>query len=216
MRPNPSRFAVALFLVSVPLTAQDSPRPVPPGIDPDAPLPELTLPSQEEELELAVRAAPAAVSSEATIWVSGRDGYVVAREGSTGWGCLIQYSMSGTARFPRCDDPDRVRTLFPTFFLLEEMRREGATASQYLARLEEGYASGEFSPPPRGAISYMYAPGPIPPHIMIAQPACDESTVGLTSPSAMAEAGLGLTILDMGEPTCDLILFVSVDSAGSR
>lgn len=189
-----------------------------PKFDADAPMPPSKSASREREMALARLAAPEAVSKGATIWVVGDKGFEVAIAGTTGWGCLVQRSVrGGRGGFPRCDDPERVATLYPTFFLMEEMRAAGKSANDYRAQLADGYRTGRFHAPRPGAISYMYAQGPIPPHVMIALPNCRPEDIGISA-EAMSDSTLGVSLLGWsstqpGGPDCDFIIYTTPETA---
>ncbi|NOT10060.1 MAG: hypothetical protein HOP28_17850 [Gemmatimonadales bacterium] len=182
-------------------------RPAPPPFDRKAPLPPLSGVTRERELLLATLAAPASVSDFATIWVTGPGGYEVARQGTTGWGCLVQRGYNGRGAFPRCDSPERVATLYPVYFLLEELRTKKGSAEDYERAVADGYRNGKYRQPPTGALSYMYAQGSIKPHVMIAQPFCAHQHLGLAHDSLVRTATTGVDVLGAGRPDCDLIIW---------
>jgi hypothetical protein len=50
---------------------------------------------REQQIELALSAAPTEVSSKATIYILGAKGYERAREGTNGFSCLIDVHSEG-------------------------------------------------------------------------------------------------------------------------
>ncbi|HEX9564624.1 MAG TPA: hypothetical protein VF981_11660 [Gemmatimonadaceae bacterium] len=122
--------------------------------------------TRDAEVKMARAAAPAAVSDRATIYLAGPRGYQVAHLGTNGWGCFVQRGGSGKGFFPRCDDAERVATLYPVYFLLEEYRAAGKSAADYDAAVADGYRSGRYRAPAVGALSYMLAEGAIKAHVM--------------------------------------------------
>lgn len=179
----------------------------PPAYDPDDPLPMIELMDRQAEIALARAAAPAAVSDLATIWVLGDDGYEVAQEGTNGWGCLVQRDATGLGTFPRCDDAASVATNFEMYFLFERMRVEGRSQNEYREAVAEGFRTGEYQFPPAGAFSYMYADGPIPPHVMVMRPHCTPEDIGIVNPEDAAGQNMGVSLLSAGTPTCHIVIF---------
>ena len=64
------------------------------------------------------------------------------RRGSNGYGCIVQRGTNGQSLIPRCDEASGVAALFPLFFLLEEMRAQGASVEAYRKAVGEGYRTG--------------------------------------------------------------------------
>lgn len=206
-RTNRSVAAVSAFLLvsATGAFAQENAPPPPP--DPTAPLPAVEFMERDAEIALAQAAAPAPVSDHATIWVLGPSGFETAVEGTNGWGCLVQRDAAGTGLFPRCDDASSVATNFETFFLLEEIRASGGSMHDYRTTLAEGLRTGVYRAPPAGALSYMYADGPIPPHMMVMKPFCTPDDIGVSSPEEAQGHVMGLALLNPGQPSCHLVIF---------
>lgn len=162
--------------------------------------PARTLP-RDEQIAIALSAAPDSVAQAASVWVQKPSGtYELARQGTNGFGCLIQ-----TDRFPRCDDKEGIDTVFPPIFFKEELRAKGQTQEQITAAVNEAYKSGRFRAPRAGSLSYMLSCHPrsvVPAHIMYAVPEATPATLGApTRDTAMQLAKEGLSVLKLGLET---------------
>ena len=67
---------------------------------------------RSEEMEIALSAAPAHLRDQATVWVLEDSGYVVAREGSNGFACIINRDHPMN-RKPTCYDAEGAATILP-------------------------------------------------------------------------------------------------------
>ena len=180
--------------------------------DRTAPLPRRAPLAREAEVSMARAAAPAAVSGQATIFVAGPAGYEVAVRGTNGWGCFVQRNARGDGTFPRCDDAERKATLYPVYFLLEEFRAAGKSATDYDAAVAEGYRTGKYRAPAKGALSYMLAEGAIKPHVMISVPGCRATQLGLANDEAMQDATLTTIFRGIGDRDCDMVIWTGEPS----
>jgi len=62
---------------------------------------------REQQIQLALSAAPTEVSSKASVYILGPKGYEKVREGTNGFSCLIERSFRGTTQTssaPACFD----------------------------------------------------------------------------------------------------------------
>lgn len=129
-----------------------------------APL-EQYLMERNAEIDLARSAAPAAISSDATILVFGRKGYETAVRGKNGFVCLVERSWTSLThndpefwnpkeRFPICYNPPAARFLLPLTVKKTEMALAGRSEAQIIAGVK---AFGKKALPPLelGAMSYM-------------------------------------------------------------
>lgn len=168
-----------------------------------------------EQLALLATAAPPVVVRNATLYVQDEHGYVLAREGTNGFSCIIQRGTNGQSAIPRCDDRAGAEALYPTYFLLERMRARGRTVREYRDSLAAGFESKRFRNPVHGSFSYMYSTSAyfvnddgqrfaFTPHVMINWPGCRPEDVGVGSPAELREVRLSL--LGMGTGQCTLIV----------
>jgi hypothetical protein len=130
--------------------------------------------SEVEEIALARSAAPANVTSEATILVLRNDRYETAHEGSSGVTCMVSRSLP-LAIEPICYDPEASRTILQMEIRRVEMRLAGVPADEIERRLAESIGSGELGLPSRPALAYMMSAG----QILYADP---ETSVGSFRP----------------------------------
>jgi hypothetical protein len=95
------------------------------------------------EIALAQSAAPAAISSEATVLVFGRKGYETAVEGKNGFVCLVERSWTSLndndpefwnpkERFPICYNSPASRFFLPLTFNKTEMALAGQSHTQII------------------------------------------------------------------------------------
>ncbi len=97
----------------IPATAQELPRVF------DASMP------RDQQITLAESAAPAEVSSKATVYVLGPKGYEKAREGTNGFSCFVGRHFvkpAETTIEPQCFDAEGSRTLLLVYMHGEELR----------------------------------------------------------------------------------------------
>lgn len=109
---------------------------------------------RERQIQLAESAAPAEVSSRATIYVLGPHGYEKAREGSNGFSCLVTRQYLTTME-PECFDAEGSQTTLLVRLRTEELRAQGKSDEAIAAELESGYKSGKFIAPRKAGIVYM-------------------------------------------------------------
>lgn len=89
---------------------------LPGEIKADDAIPSQALMSREQEIELALKAAPVHLRSEATVYTFGKTGYEKARTGTNGFNCMVNrdgIQNGDTAVHPTCWDPEGSRTILP-------------------------------------------------------------------------------------------------------
>ena len=140
--------------------------------------------SRERQIELALSAAPAEVSSKATVYILGHKGYEKAREGTNGINCFIWRSFSETTQVsaaPACFDAIGSRTIMVTTMRREELRSQGKSEAEIKEDIAKGYNEGRYSAPGPGFLymmsneNYFYSSGAkqwgrVPPHVMFYAP----------------------------------------------
>ena len=145
-----------------------------------------------DRLKLAESAAPAELSSKATVYLLERNGYVKARDGTNGFSCIVDRQTPWNLE-PTCFDAEGTATTLPTRLFVEEQRAKGRTEEQIKAEIEEGYKSGRFKAPAKPGIVYMMSdrgvllvPGnklvTIPPHLMFYAPYVTDKDIGSPPP----------------------------------
>ena len=139
---------------------------------------------RERQIELALSAAPTAVSSKAAVYILGAKGYEKVREGTNGFSCLMMRSFMGTMQTssaPACFDAEGSRTLMLTYLRREEMRAEGKSEAEIKDDIAKGFEEGRFKAPGPGFLymmsneNYVYddqskESGIVPPHLMFYAP----------------------------------------------
>jgi hypothetical protein len=176
----------------------------------------LTPLARDSQLAYLRTAAPPVITDHATLYVQDESGrYVEAQRGTNGYSCINQRGLNGLSVLPRCDDAASAEALYPTYFLLEQMRAGRATVAAYRDSIREGYSTGRFVSPRHGSFSYMYSTAAFmasdrgqryyfSPHIMINWPDCKPQDLGVPSAAKLDEVHLGF--IDPGTPRCHLIV----------
>jgi hypothetical protein len=148
----------------IPATAQELPRVY------DASMP------REQQITLAESAAPAEVSSKATVYVLGPKGYEQAREGSNGFSCFVGRQFltpTETTIAPQCLDAEGSRTLLLVYMHGEELRTNGKSEAEIKADVANGYKEGRYQ--------YHKSKGIFPPHLMFYAPNMTAKDIGFDS-----------------------------------
>jgi hypothetical protein len=141
---------------------------------------------RDQQIRLALSAAPDVVAADASVYILGPRGYEKARDGSNGFSCLVQrsYTRSGeTTVAPMCFDAEGSRTTMLVYIRREEMRDAGKSEAEIQAAIDQGYADGTFKAPTQPGIIYMMScenrlgpdprtgrPASFPPHVMFYAP----------------------------------------------
>jgi hypothetical protein len=154
----------------------------------------------EAELALARSAAPANISNRATIKVLTASGYQVARDGDSGFVCIVMRGSSAPTytpaqirdlvydaklRAPICFNPEAARTVMPYYELRNQLAMQGKTPDQITEGIQAAYAKGVL--PKRDGVSFAYmwsadqnlgSFGHWHPHMMVFCPYYENSMVG--------------------------------------
>src|SRR5262245_13621991 len=146
------------------------------------------------QIALAESAAPAPVSSNATVYVLGPKGYKKVRDGRNGFTCLISREYKNTLE-PECFDAEGTATVVPARIFVEEQRAAGVDEETIKKQVADGYKSGRFVAPRKPGIVYMLSPHNyvsdpgrkqvihFPGHLMFYAPYATEKEIG-TGPGA--------------------------------
>jgi hypothetical protein len=150
----------------------------------------------EKEIELALKAGPAHLRSEATVFVFGKHGYEKARTGTNGFNCIVNRDgiQNGDATVhPTCWDPEGSRTILPVMLRVGELLAQQKSAAEITRDIDEGFTQGRFHSPSKTGIAYMLA-GDVkfdpksgqlsttefPAHYMIYAPGVTNSDIGMS------------------------------------
>jgi hypothetical protein len=130
-----------------------------------APLEQYLIADRDAEIALARSAAPAKISSEATIYVLTRGGYEKAVEGKNGFVCLVDRSWQDDfddpefwnpkQRAPVCLNAPAASSVLQVTFKRTGLALAGMGREQILERMKEAIAKKEIGPPEMGSMSYM-------------------------------------------------------------
>lgn len=162
--------------------------------------------AQEEEVALALSAAPGPVAVNAGAYVLRDTGFALVRRGTNGFSCLVE-RFAGRSVFPTCYDSAASKTILPAVLLRESLQRGGVTQEKADSLLEEEFARGRFAIPPRGAVAYRFSPRmgfyarsgtwvPVRPFVMILAPYSRTEALGYPSERARevsASVEMGVT-----------------------
>src|SRR5271165_2296183 len=196
----------------IPATAQELPRVY------DASMP------RDQQITLAESAAPAAVSSKATVYVLGPKGYEKAREGANGFSCFVSRHFvkpAETSIEPQCFDAEGSRTLLPVYLHGEELRTNGKSEAEIKADAASGYKEGRYQYPSKPGFLYMmssqnrlssipeHGTGIFPPHLMFYAPNMTTKDIGFDAQSLAKLDYLGMTHPGAGD---NLIVVLPVAS----
>ena len=207
--------SIGLFSTTalIPATAQELPRVY------DASMP------REQQIALADSAAPAQVSSKATVYVLGPKGYEKAREGTNGFSCVVTRHFvkpTETTIEPQCFDAEGSRTLLPAYLHGEELRTNGKSEAEIKADVASGYKEGRYQYPSKPGFLYMmssqnrlsaipeHGTGIFPPHLMFYAPNMTAKDIGFDAQPELDKLDyLGMTHPGAGD---NLIVVIPVAS----
>src|SRR5271168_5567453 len=148
---------------------------------------------REQQITLAESAAPAEVSSKATVYVLGPKGYEKAREGTNGFSCFVGRHFvkpMETTIEPQCFDAEGSRTLLLVYLHGEELRASGKSEADIKADIANGYREGRYQYPSKPGFLYMmsghnrlraipeHGTGIFPPHLMFYAPNMTTKDIG--------------------------------------
>jgi hypothetical protein len=202
----------------IPATAQELPRVY------DASMP------RDQQIALAESAAPAEVSSKATVYVLGPKGYEKAREGTNGFSCIVTRHFvkpAETTIEPQCFDVEGSRTLLPEYLHAEELRTGGKSETEIKADIAIGYKEGRYQYPSKPGFLYMMSSqnrlsaipengtGIFPPHLMFYAPNMTTKDIGFDAQGLAKSDYLGMTHPGAGDNLIVVIPQASTPPASS-
>jgi hypothetical protein len=184
---------------------------------------------RERQIALAESAAPAEVSSKATIYILGVKGYEKAREGTNGFSCFVGRHFlkpTETTIEPQCFDAEGSRTLLLVYMHGEELRVSGKSEEEIKADSVSGYKEGRYKYPSKPGFLYMMSSenrlsaiteqsnGIFPPHLMFYAPNMTAQDIGLDAQSLANLDYLGMTHPGAGNNLIVVIPKTSMPPAG--
>src|SRR5262249_52574753 len=185
---------------------------------------------REQQITLAESAAPAELSSKATVYVLGPKGYEKAREGTNGFSCLVSRHFvkpAETTIEPQCFDAEGSRTLLPVYLHGEELRTNGKSEAEIKADVASGYKEGRYQYPNKPGFLYMmssqnrlraipeHGTGIFPPHLMFYAPNMTTKDIGFDAQSLAKLDYLGVTHPGAGDNLIVVIPMASTSPAGT-
>ncbi len=130
-----------------------------------APLDQYLMADREAEIVLARSAAPASISSGATILVLGRQGYETAVQGKNGFVCLVGRAWGAAFDWPEfwnpkvraasCLNPQAARSILPIAYMRARMVMAGRSREEIVAAVKAAFATKQLPDLEDGAVDYM-------------------------------------------------------------
>jgi hypothetical protein len=160
---------------------------------------------RERQIALAESAAPAEVSSKATVYILGLKGFEKVREGINGFSCYVGRHFvkpTETTVEPTCFDAEGSRTTLIVRLREEELRSSGKSEAEIKADIANGYKEGRFKDPSKPGFLYMMSsenrlgPTPdhgtasFPPHLMFYAPYMTTKDIGFDSQPQLEYLGM--------------------------
>jgi hypothetical protein len=160
---------------------------------------------RERQIALAESAAPAEVSSKATVYILGLKGDEKVREGTNGFSCFVGRHFvkpTETTIEPTCFDVEGSRTLLLVYLHGEELRTSGKSEAEIKASVASAYKEGRFKYPSKPGMLYMMSSenrlGPtsdngtasFPPHLMFYAPNMTTQDIGFDSEPKLSYLGM--------------------------
>ena len=167
--------------------------------------------SREEKIKLAESAAPAEISTRASVYILEHSGYIKVREGSNGFSCFVDRQTPWNSE-PTCFDAEGSAATLPTRLFAEQERAKGKSEDEIKAEIDEGYKKGRFKAPGKPGIVYMLSDSTslfvndkivkAPPHLMFYAPYATDKDIGSPPP------GMNMPrVLRAGQPDAYIIVF---------
>jgi hypothetical protein len=153
------------------------------------PLGPLTSMTADEQTRLALSAAPAEITSRASVYVLTDKRYKQVRTGTNGFTCLVEREMLATIE-PVCYDAEGSATTVPARLYREELRSQGLAEDVVKTRIDAAYKAGRLHAPRKAGIVYMMSAeqqswdpfakkiNQAPPHFMLYAPYATQADVG--------------------------------------
>ena len=173
----------------------------------------LTAQSRDDEVALALSAAPPVIAAHATVYVLTPTGYAKARDGSNGFTCLVMRDHLRThpdEQGPVCYDAEGTRAIAPRIMAEARMRIAGKSEAEIHRAMQDGLKNGTYRATTRAGIAYMLSPRArglypgtdsivsVEPHIMIYAPYLRNADIGGVVPKLGEQLQMPF-VLDEGE-----------------
>lgn len=141
------------------------------------------------EVELALSAAPHYLRAEASVYVLQSDGYIKYRQGNNPFTCIVNRDHPKVLK-PTCFDAEGSRTIVPKILAFGSMLQSGIELPTITEKINQSFATGEFTSPQRPGVAYMLSRynrpynsstkqlGWFPPHVMFYAPNLVNEDIG--------------------------------------
>jgi len=113
--------------------------------------------ARDQEIALALEAAPPGVSAKAGVYVHDKDGYVKARESQNGFVCVVDHRIPAAVE-PQCMDAEGVRTFLPKYQMVASLRAHGTSEPEIRRAVKAAFEAGKLKAPARPGVIYMLSP----------------------------------------------------------
>lgn len=169
---------------------------------------------RDEQISIALSAAPREVAINASVYVLGPKGYEMARQGTSGASCLVErhfVKSDETTVEPTCYDSEGSGTLLQVDLYEAKLRAKGTSEAVIKADVATGYKDGRFKAPSKPGIEYMLSsdnrlgPTPsngtahVPPHFMFYAPYVTGKDLGYQSVAPF--------LVESGRPDARMVVF---------
>jgi hypothetical protein len=154
---------------------------------------EAAVTSEDDEISIALSAAPEHLRAAAGVYVLRSTGFVRVRESRNGFNCLINRELPDSFE-PECFDAEGSATLVPIIVYQTELRSQHSSAEEIARAVGLGFSSGRFRAPRHVGICYMLSSrnvvvmdrktgrvGAVGPHLMFYAPYSLNAEFGATS-----------------------------------
>lgn len=145
--------------------------------------------SRDQEIQLALSAAPAHLKDGAGVYVLEKNGFVKARDTKNGFTCIVNRDHPLNQK-PTCYDAEGTATILPKVVKFGELLMKGTPLADIRAEIKKDFETGKFIAPRRPGVAYMLSgdiknfnpqTGKIdsfPPHVMFYAPNLTNDDIG--------------------------------------
>jgi hypothetical protein len=171
---------------------------------------------EQEEVAIALSAAPEHLRSAASVYVLREHGFAMVRQGTNGFSCIVNRDHPLNQK-PTCYDAEGSITILPKILRFGELLMQCVALDKIKSEIAEGLRTGKYLSPRRPGVAYMLS-GDIknynastgkvesfPPHIMFYAPNLTNEDIGSDGkfepglPSIGYQGPHGYMIVVMGE-----------------
>jgi hypothetical protein len=146
------------------------------------------VPSVDDDVAMALGAAPARLRDGAGVYALGPTGFVKIRASTNGFTCIVNRDHPRALK-PTCYDAEGTATVLPTVLFEGAELMKGTPLAEINRQIADGLKSGRFTAPRRPGVAYMLsdhihgvAPNgqgfAFPPHVMFYAPNLSDKDIG--------------------------------------